>query len=135
MPDTKYERVVVTMQGGKVVCDPDWVHLRWNTGPSDIKWVFEDVPKDAVGAVVEFLGEPSARYAPPAAAPGPFQPRGVHRGFGCLPGSDGSRLPDLSTEGNIKVAGYFHYEVRLLNAAGAVVGQVDPGGDNDPNPG
>jgi hypothetical protein len=135
MPDGKYAIVMVTVQNGKVVCDPDWVYLHCKRGPTDIKWKFKGMPDEAAGAVVEFLTEPSARYAPRAAGPGQFQPRGVHRGFGRLPGSEGSRVPDLFTEGNIRVAGYFHYEVRLLNAAGEVIGQADPGGDNDPETG
>lgn len=135
MADTKQEPVTVTMQNGKLTCKPDWVHLYWKKGARDIRWVFKDLPKDAVGAMVEFLAAVPGKYVtPPPGTPGPFRPRGVHGGFGCVPVPLGPQLPDLITAGNTEEIGYFYYDVTLLNAAGEVIAQVDPGGDNQPIP-
>lgn len=135
MVDTKQELVTVTMQNGKLTCNPDWVHLFWKDGPRDIRWAFVDLPKDVVGAMVKFLVAVPTKYvAPSPGTPGPFRPRGVHNGFGCMPASLGSQLPDFITEGNTQEIGYFYYNVTLLDAAGEIITQVDPGGDNQPIP-
>ncbi len=134
MAATAYEIVTVTMQNGKLTCTPDWVHLYSLRGPANIRWVFKDVLKDAVGAVVEFFPVAPSKYTPPPVTPGPFRPRGIHCGVGHLPASAGSQLCDLLTCGNTQDAGYFYYNVKLLDAAGNVIAQVDPGGDNQPTP-
>ena len=135
MPTKTYEVVTVTMQNGKLMCAPDWVHLYWKDGPGDIRWAFDGVPKSAVGAVVEFLTAVPTKYEAPLKPPGGFRPRGVHRGLGCDQASAGSHLPDIVTSGNTQEAGYFYYDVKLLDSAGKVIAQADPGGDNDPIPG
>jgi len=38
------------------------------------------------------------------------------------------------TAGNTQEEGYFFYDVKLLDSAGKVIAQADPGGDNEPNP-
>ncbi|HVN31603.1 MAG TPA: hypothetical protein VMT45_06415 [Thermoanaerobaculaceae bacterium] len=134
MPKTTYESVTVTMKDGKLACTPDWVHLYWETGPADIRWAFKGVPKKAVGAVVEFHAEVPAKYGTTPPKPGEFRARGVHRGVGHAPASAGSHLPDIVTTGNTQEAGYFYYDIRLLDASGAIIAQADPGGDNDPTP-
>jgi hypothetical protein len=134
MPTKTYEVVTVTMQDGKMKCTPDWVHLYWKDGPKDIRWAFDGVPKSAVGAVVEFLPAVPAKYQAPVKTPGGFRPRGVHRGFGYTQASAGSHLPDIVTAGNIQEAGYFYYDVKLLDSNDGVIAQADPGGTNDPNP-
>ena len=135
MPTKTYEVVTVTMQNGKLMCAPDWVHLYWKDGPGDIRWAFDGVPKSAVGAVVEFLTAVPAKYPTPPGTPGGFRPRGVHRGLGHAQASAGSHLPDVVTSGNTQEAGYFYYDVKLLDRAGKIIAQADPGGDNEPDPG
>jgi hypothetical protein len=134
MPTKKYELVKVTMQDGKLKCNPDWVHLYWKDGPTDIRWAFEGMPKGAVGAVVEFLAAVPGKYQAQARRPGEFRPRGVHRGFGNEQASAASHLPDIVTAGNTQEAGYFYYDVKLLDRNGAVIAQADPGGDNEQDP-
>ena len=134
MADVEYAPVTVTMQNSELTCSPDWVHLRPAGGATDIRWVFAGVPKEAVSVIIEFLPTVPAKYLPPPDAPGPLQPRGVHRGFGAMPPSAGSSLPDLVTADNTMDPGYFYYQVALLNATGDVIAQADPGGDNDPGP-
>jgi len=135
MPTKTYEVVTVTMQNGKLTCAPDWVHLYWKDGPGDIRWVFDGLPKSAVGAVVEFLKAVPAKYPTPPGTLGGFRPRGVHRGLGHAQASTGSHLPDIVTTGNTEEAGYFYYDVKLLDGAGKVIAQADPGGGNQPDPG
>jgi hypothetical protein len=135
MPNTKYARVIVTTQDRKIVCDPDWVHLHAKKGPSDIQWVFQTVPKEAVGAVVEFVTELAPKHQKPSDALQPFRPRGVHRGLGHAASSGGSRLADIVTSGNTGEQGHFYYNVKLLDKTGKVIAQADPGGDNDPDTG
>jgi hypothetical protein len=135
MATKKYELVTVTMQDGKLTCAPDWVHLYWKDGPGDIRWAFDGVPKNAVGAVVEFLAAVPAKYPAPPETPGGLRPRGVHRGLGHARASAGSHLPDVVTSGNTQEAGYFYYDVKLLDGAGEVIAQADPGGDNQPGTG
>jgi hypothetical protein len=130
-----HEVVTVTMQNGKLRCAPDWVHLYWKDGPGDIQWAFDGVPKSAVGAVVEFLTAVPAKYPTPPGTPGGFRSRGVHRGLGHAQASAGSHLPDVVTSGNTQEAGYFYYDVKLLDRTGKVIAQADPGGDNQPDPG
>jgi hypothetical protein len=135
VPTKTYEVVKVTMRDGKLTCAPDWVQLYWEDGPADIRWAFDGVPKSAVGAVVEFLTGVPAKYQAPVKRPGGFRPRGVHRGLGYTQASAGSHLPDIVTAGNTHEAGYFYYNVKLLDSAGKAIAQADPGGGNDPNPG
>lgn len=130
-----HEIVTVTTQNGKLKCAPDWVHLYWKDGPTDIRWVFDGVPGTAVGAVVEFLTVVPAKYPAPPGTPGVFRPRGVHRGLGHAQASAGSHLHDIVTTGNTQEAGYFYYDVKLLDSNGIVIMRADPGGDNDPDPG
>jgi hypothetical protein len=132
MPTKTYEEVTVAMRNGELTCTPDWVHLNWNEGPADIRWVFDGVPGSAAGAVVEFLPEVPAKQTVPPGTPGPFLPRGAHRGLGHAQASAGSHLPDIVTTGNTQEGGHFYYDVKLLDGAGAVVAQADPGGDNNP---
>ena len=132
MPTKTHEKVTVSMKNGKLTCTPDWVHLNWKDGPADIRWVFDGVPKTAVGAVVEFLAAVPAKHPVPPGTPGPFLPRGAHRGLGHAQASAGSHLPDIVTTGNTQEGGHFYYDVKLLDGAGTVVAQADPGGDNNP---
>jgi hypothetical protein len=134
MSTKTYEVVKVIVENGKLRCDPDWVHLYWKVGPTDIRWVFDGAPTNAVGAVVEFAADVPAKYPTPPDSPGGFRPGGVHRGIGSAQASSGSRLPDIVTSGNTQEAGYFYYDVKLLDADGGVIAQADPGGDNDPIP-
>ncbi len=134
MPVKNYATVKVTIHKGQLHCDPDWVHLYWEDAPTDIRWAFSGVPKDAVGAVVEFLAEVPAK-APSPPTTSKFRPRGVHGGLGHAPASAGSHLPDIVTSSNTGGPGYFYYDVRLLDSAGKVIAQADPGGENDPGPG
>ncbi|OFV80830.1 MAG: hypothetical protein A2Y78_03335 [Acidobacteria bacterium RBG_13_68_16] len=135
MPTKTYELVTVTMQNGKLKCAPDWVHLYWKDGPGDIRWAFNGMPKNAAGAVVEFVTAVPTKYEAPLKSPGGFRPRGVHRGLGYNRPSAGSHLPDVVTAGNTQESGYFYYDVKLLDHEGEVIAQADPGGDNDPDPG
>jgi len=132
MPTKTYAIVNVSMRDGKLTCTPDWVHLYWKNGPADIRWVFDGAPPSAVGAVVQFLEAVPAKYPTPPSVPGGFRPRGVHRGFGSAPASAGSPLPDLVTSANTEEAGYFYYDVQLVDGDGNVLAQADPGGDNQP---
>ncbi|MGD1147315.1 MAG: hypothetical protein ABR961_05160 [Thermoanaerobaculaceae bacterium] len=132
MPTKTHEIVRVTVRDGKLTCTPDWVHLNWKDGPADIRWAFDGAPTTAVGAVVEFQTAVPAKYPTAPGHPGGFRPRGVHRGLGHAKPSAGSHLPDILTSGNTQEAGYFYYDVKLLDGAGKVIAQADPGGDNDP---
>ena len=127
-----HETVTITLDKGKLKCDPDWVHLNWQTGPKDIRWVFGTMPSNAAGAAVEFLTSVPAKYPPPTT--GTFRPGGVHKGTSHAPASGGSHVHDIVTSGNTNKGGYFYYEVRLLDAAGSVLAVTDPGGDNQPDP-
>jgi hypothetical protein len=133
MPDGKYAIVMVTVKDGKVFCDPNWVHLHARKGPSDIKWVFQSAPKEAVGATVEFLTELSPKHQKPSGALEPFRPRGVHRGLGHSGSTGESHLPDIVTSGNTGDKGHFFYNIMVVDKTGKVIAQVDPGGDNDPD--
>jgi hypothetical protein len=135
MPGKTHEIVRVAARNGKLTCTPDWVNLYWNDGPADIRWVFDGVPTTAVGAVVEFHTAVPAKYPTDPGTPGGFRPRGVHRGIGHAQASGGSHLPDIVTMGNTLEAGFFYYDVKLLDAAGKVIAQADPGGCNQPDPG
>ncbi len=134
MPAKTYEVVNVTFQDGRLSCDPDWVHLYWNDGPTDIRWVFKDAPKAATSAVVEFHASVPAKYRSAGRPPERFRARGVHRGIGHARASAASHLQDIVTTGNTQEAGYFYYDVKLLDGAGKVIAQADPGGENDPGP-
>ena len=129
MPTKTYEKVTVSMQNGKLTCTPDWVHLNWKDGPADIRWVFDGVPGSATGATVEFLAAVPAKQTVPPGTPGPFLPRGAHRGLGHAQASGGSHLPDIVTTGNTQETGHFCYDVKLLDAGGSVIAHAGPGGD------
>ncbi|MBZ5589907.1 MAG: hypothetical protein LAO05_15230 [Acidobacteriia bacterium] len=135
MPAKTHEIVTVTIENGKLKCTPDWVHLNWKVGPADIRWVFDGAPGTAVGAVVEFQAVVPAKYPTVPNNPAGFRPRGVHLGLGHAQASAGSHLADIVTTGNTHEAGYFYYDVKLLDGAGKVIAQADPGGDNEPPPG
>ncbi|MGD1148414.1 MAG: hypothetical protein ABR961_10750 [Thermoanaerobaculaceae bacterium] len=131
MPAKSYVEVRITMQNGKLICTPDWIQLYWQVGPTDIRWAFVGIPKNAVSAVVEFLPAVPAKYKPRT---GTFRPRGVHQGFGHAPASAGSHLPDVVTSGNTQESGYFYYDIKVLDGNQKVIAQTDPGGGNDPDP-
>ena len=135
MPGKTHETVTVSINQGKLKCDPDFVHLYWNAGPADIRWVFKDMPTAAKSAVVEFLETKPAKYPVDPGTPGGFRPRGVHRGAGHAPAGAGSHLSDLVTWGNTREQGYFYYEIRVLDDKGRVIAQADPGGTNNGDPG
>jgi len=127
--------VKVSMKGGKLQCNPDWVRLFWDDGPADIRWVFGKMPEHATRAVVEFHERVPAKYAHKKAAGAKFRARGVHRGGGHAEISGSSHLPDIVTSGNVRKAGFFTYDVKILDRRGDVVAQADPGGDNNPGGG
>lgn len=132
MAGGRFAVVKVTMAGGAVRCDPDWVRLFWDDGPAEIRWEFHDIPREVTQAVFEFHDVEPDKHAGRHAHPGGFRPRGVHRGGGHAGAAAGSHLADLVTWGNRKEAGYFTYDLRLLDRDGAVVAEADPGGDNQP---
>lgn len=114
-----------------VVCYPDGAQLFYNSGPSLIRWVFQNVPADIDNARIEFLGsQPMAKYPKPTTRPvlakGALGDRQTE-----LESSSGSHLPDLVTTANNKQQGYFFYKV-VLSRKGEIVIESDPGGANDP---
>jgi len=135
MPGKSHVIVKVSKKGGKLLCNPDWVHLRWKKGPADIRWVFGKMPEEACRAVVEFHEKAPAKYAKKAKSGAKFRPRGVHLGAGHAEASGSSHLPDIVTSGNTRKAGYFTYDIKILDTKGNVITQTDPGGDNQPNGG
>jgi hypothetical protein len=131
MPGKTHVIVKVSSKGGRLLCTPDWVHLLWKKGPADIRWVFGKMPGEASRAVVEFHEKAPAKYAKKAKSGAKFRSRGVHLGAGHAETSGRSHLPDIVTSGNIRKAGYFTYDIKILNKKGAVIAQADPGGDNN----
>ena len=130
-----YAKVKVSKKGRKLVCKPNWVHLRWRKGPTDIRWAFDEMPEQASRAVVEFHDKLPAKHASKAKGKAEFCPRGVHRGAGHAEVSGASHLPDIVTSGNTHEQGFFTYDIKILDKKGKVLAKADPGGDNGPGPG
>jgi len=118
-----HRQVTVTIKGVDVKCDPDPAQCYWITGPDNIRWVFPDPPPGVEQVVIEWQN------------PGPpFRAEPMFHGMGAQPSTVGSRLPDLVSFGNNQIQGRYKYAVICLDANGKVVAQVDPGGNNDPQP-
>ena len=135
MPEKTHAVVKVSLKGGKLQCNPDWVHLEWKGGPADIRWVFGKMPEAASRAVVEFHDKAPKKYAHMAKSGAKFRSRGVHLGAGHAEVSGSSHLPDIVTSGNVHRAGYFTYDIKILDKKHNVIAQADPGGDNNPGGG
>lgn len=131
----RYAVVVARVEGSekqKVVCYPDGAQLMFNTGPTLIRWVFQNVPADIDKAEVVFFDEqPLGKYPSPTTKP--VLKRGaLGNRTEELESSSGSHLPDLVTTANSKQEGYFFYKV-VLSRKGVVAIESDPGGSNDPD--
>lgn len=116
MSDEKYANVKVTVDGGRVVCDPDRVLCYWQTGPDNVRWIMPNPPPEAVSMVIHFKNET------------PFQR------VGSEPSAASSRVRDVITAGNRQQRGIFPYAVQVLDASGKVVAEVDPEVENRPTP-
>jgi hypothetical protein len=132
MSNRSFALIKVTVAGGVATCDPDWVRLFWEDGPTDIRWEFHGVPSEVTEAVVEFHDVEPPKHAGTHAHRGGFRPRGVHRGGGHAGTAGGSHLPDIVSSGNTMQEGYFTYDLKLFDKSGKLVAEADPGGDNQP---
>lgn len=137
MPE-KYAVVVVRVEPGLrpgdliAKCYPDGAQLFYASGPSLVRWVFQNVPAEIDKAEISFFAtQPTDKYKNPATKP-VLGKDALGLKVGELESSSGSHLPDLVTTANNKQDGYFFYQV-LLTRQGALVVQTDPGGTNDPN--
>ncbi|MGC8917354.1 MAG: hypothetical protein ACP5NF_10295 [Thermoanaerobaculum sp.] len=113
-----YREVKVTLSGKTVRCDPDPAVLYFNSGPDCLRFVFPGMPKEVDSVVI--------RWKDPS--------RPLFAGWGLAPSSVGSHLAEVITRGNNRVPGKYFYSVELLDAAGSVVAEADPGVENQGDP-
>jgi hypothetical protein len=131
MNEDRFNKVIVTCEGKRLICGTEWVETYWVKGKSCVQWAFRgNMPKGAVAAVLEPLDKVPSKYKEaPDFIPGlPF------KSVGSLPPSEGSLIPDLIAFGNLKKKGWYCYNIQLLDKDGNVLAETDPGGTNDPEP-
>lgn len=116
----------------KVVCYPDGAQLFFKSGPTLIRWVFQNVPAEVDKAQIQFFdAQPLGKYSKPTSV-NVLRSGALGTSQTKLDSStSGSHLLDLVTTANSKVEGYFFYKV-VLSGQGGLVIESDPGGGNTP---
>lgn len=99
--------------GEKITIDKPNIQLNFVKGPNSIQWVIESQPPEAMGVEINFKGE------------SPFNDIGMSI-------NGGTRK--LIATGNRCVRCRFEYWVRFFGSDGEVIAELDPGGDNNPDP-
>lgn len=119
--------VTVTRRGKRLECDHPWVRLFWETGPDEIRWVFEGLDAGAE-AEVRFLRQVPTPKHPPLPPGVDLLPSGAHER---VDKEAGKPVPDRVARGNLKKRGVFFFDVAVRLADGTEL-HLDPGGTNDP---